>query len=856
MNIKKIIALAITAALLLSLGALFPLAAEEQWIFIDGINITRSVNTAVIYRDISSTGQNQWGHNIVVSAENTVTDIIEGGDAAGENLAVPEGGMVISASGTKVEWFQSNIKKGSKVSYDPYSRRLFICDAEGSYSPFFSREAAVSGGESSYYISNPALEGTPVYSFTVAVDANGYIIARGSNASAPEGGFTLSAGTKTDVEFLKMYAPIGGECSVEGNKANFSYDRTLLPKTLELAIFNAKSALNTAKSQFMDFDLEKAEALIAAAEEAKAQIPNSKTAFSAVFNQAYILETELSSLLTESPASELRAAFHTPSETSIGAVRQTLNSLKDSGLNSVILRLSNGYGSFIPLPEDFKFRQDSKFNGFDVLDAYISLCEEMDISLTLCVDVYYNEYASVAAPNWLSETNGSSKKVANVFFSPASTEFSDYYVSYIEYIITHYNIKSLMFDSLRYPRFSETGDLGYDSNTLNRFAEKHQISSAQIEKLKTDLFSSAHWKKWVEFRADLVDTMAMRLSEAVRAKRSDITLSVVAARDTVDHYYMQNATDWINEGLFDGLCVSLTDDAKEESNPIPELGYTDDFVYEKASTYKAYTADKAFLFGALECGETVSTAELSDAIKALRSLGAEGFVLSSLDSYLSQHRETLLKQGPLARDAVSPLGDTEGAVKAILEYSKNKISNALVSLGGCTEATAALAGAKLNDALQLLNSGELTAEASKALESDLAVLLAEMPAKNEALKEIKAVTKLLMLAKAESGTVVTPPIDEPDTSTPAEDSSHSESSEAESGGEDTVSTPLYPLEEEESGIDIGSILIYAFVGIALVAAIIGAVVSVKRAKAKPANRHLPKAAIAERNEDDQNPDLD
>ncbi|MBQ9848428.1 MAG: family 10 glycosylhydrolase [Clostridia bacterium] len=857
---KRTVASVLALLFVFSLSAVMPKAADaEKWTFIDGINITRSVNTAIIYRGINSTGQNQWGHNVVVDAEGTVTDIIQGGDSAGSNLAVPEGGMVISSAGTKIQWFKDNIKKGSTVFYDSYTQRLFICDANGGFDPYFVKETAISGDIGKYYLADPTLEGLPIYSYSVAVNAEGKVISRGGWQTAPEGGFTVSAGTKSDAAFLIMYAPVGAKCVIENSKAVFSYDKTMLKDTFELSLASAKAAVEGAKAEYSDFDITKAEGIIASAETVDSTKLDSKTAAML----AYSLDTELSSALADSNISELRGAFHVPEETSKGAVRKTLNSVKASGLNTIILRLSNGYGSFIPLSADSKFAQDERFGGFDVLEAYIDLCEEMDIGLTLCIDVYYNEYASIAAPEWLSKTNGSAKGLSDRFFSPANSEFEEYFISYVDYIISRYKIRSLMFDSLRYPKFSEKGDLGYDDETLTLFSREYEIPIAQVEKLKTELFSSDHWKSWVEFRTGLVDHMAERISETVRAKRPDITITAVAARDSVDHYYMQNATGWIEEDIFDGLCVSVCNGIESENDPLPELGYYDDLAREKCETYAAYTDDKAYFFAALESDSTIGANLVSNAITSLRKLGSDGFVFSSLNGYIAQHYESFLNEGVLKNESVSPLGNVSEAMKAIIEYSKSKMSNTLVSLGGCDDATAALAGAKLNEALKLINEDEFGYEQAQQLESDIAIQFADSPAKESALKELKALTKLALLAKAEPSEILPPPEDEssdigtesePDVEASdavSDDESFGESIDSSENPEEQSTSPLYPIEEEPK-LEIGVILIYCFVGIALAAAIAGTVVAVKRGKNKPANLHMPKAALEEKDSDNEN----
>lgn len=846
--IKRTVVSVLALLFLLSFPATATAAESEKWTFIDGINITRSVNTAIIYRDIKSTGQNQWGHNIVVNADGVVTDIIQGGDTAGSDLSVPEGGMVISSAGTRIQWFKDNIKKGSSVFYDSYTQKLFVCAANGSYDPFFTKETMINGDVGKYYIPDPSVEGTPLYSYSVAVDAEGTVISRGSELSAPEGGFTVSAGTKSGLSFLVMYAPVGAKCIIDNSKAVFSYDNAMLGGTLSLLLSSAKTAVENAKAAYSDFDITKAEEIIAGAEAAADSKPDAKT----VSQLAYSLETELKSALADTNVSELRGAFHIPDETSSGAVRKTLNSMKDSGLNTIILRLSNGYGSFIPLASDSRFKQDEKFGGFDVLAAYIELCREMDIDLTLCIDVYYNEYASIAAPEWLSETNGNERGLADKYFSPANSGFEDYYISYIEYIISRYDIHSLMFDSLRYPRFSEKGDLGYDDASLNLFSQQYKIPINQAEKIKTELFGSKYWKDWVEFKTKLVDGMAQRISETVRSKRPDITLTAVAARDSVDHYYMQNATGWIENGLFDGLCVALYNGYEEEADPIPELGYYDSFVKEKSTIYSAYTGEKAYFFAGLESDSTLGADLVSDAIASLRKLRSNGVVFSSLNGYFAQHYDSFLKEGVFAKEAVSPLGDTAETMKAVLDYSKSKISDKLVSLGGCSEAAAALSGARLNEAIMLLGSGALSRDDAKKLENDIAVLFADSPAKESALKELKTVTKLAGLAKTESVEIL-PPDDGPDTSDPSGESSEpaEDTSAEESRTDDGSSDPIYPIEEDPK-IEIGVILIYCFVGIALAAAIAGTVSAVKHFKNRPKKRHMPRAALEEKEQNDEN----
>ena len=104
-SIKRIIAVLLVSLFVLPFSLFSVSAAEGDWTFIDGENITRQINTAVIYRGIESSGQTRWGLNLVIDADGVVTAMYAGGNSEGENLKIPEGGAVISASGVRLGWF-------------------------------------------------------------------------------------------------------------------------------------------------------------------------------------------------------------------------------------------------------------------------------------------------------------------------------------------------------------------------------------------------------------------------------------------------------------------------------------------------------------------------------------------------------------------------------------------------------------------------------------------------------------------------------------------------------------------------------------------------------------------------------
>lgn len=839
---KRVLALALTAFLITCTLTVYPLAeGENKYTFIDGENITRATDTAVIYKGVASTGQTQWGHNVVVDASGTVTDIVEGGLPEGENLAVPENGAVISAAGTRVQWFKDNIKVGTKLYYDSYTQKLFICDNSGNFDPYFVKTVNVTG-DGNYIISNLLADDSPLYTYDVAVDESGVVTARGSGVTAPEGGFTVSAATNGDRATLVMYAPLGAKCVVADGVATFTYDKTMLKRTAEAEIALSDSLAASAAAGFYFTDINAINQAIADAKTASSGNIDYKT----LIDLIEVLEINVNRVSSDTESTELRGAFHTPAETDINAVRATVKAAKNAGLNTLYLRVSNGYGTFIPMPEGSKFKQDSVFGGFDVLKAYIDVCKEENIALGLSIDVYYNQYASIAAPDWMTEPNGETRGLADKYYSPANEEFKKYFTEYVEYIVANYNVSSIVFDYLRYPKFHESCDLGYDYITVQTFSESYGIPINEADAIKTELFNSPHWEKWVEFRRGLVTDMAKTLSDAVNAIRTDVTLLAAAGRDSVDHYYMQDSIGWIEEGIFDGICLTLYEGDSDENDSIDPLAYTDGFVTAKGEIFGAYTGKNSYFFVSLETASPISADDFANAVYESRSIGADGFIASSLNSFIAQKYGLSLENSALKGNAVSQFSDTVTAMKTVLEFAKTKINDHILPFGGCTEDTATQALAKINDALLLLDSGVLGHSEAQTLESDIAMIFASSNAKQAVLKEFEALTKLALLYKEES-VIIPPDVSGGETSVPPENSE--------------PDTDISEVSEEESkavtdngekiDINIGNILIYVFVGLATVAATAAMIIGIRRKNKLPANHHMPKASMRENKESDK-----
>ena len=845
LRIKKITAALLALAVAIPLALTCAVSADDAaWLYVDGENITRTVNSAVVYRGVVSTGQSQWGANAVADADGKITAVYEGGDAAGADLAVPEGGMVISVSGSKTQWLRDNLQPGRYVYYDGVTKRLFAARAKKDINPYFESVAEVTGEKGEYRIIEPEGNGDPLISYSAALNKKGEVIARGTNVEAPEDGSVINAHGESGMRFLITCAPLGSQCTVKDGAATFKYTEKMLDRTLELAIAEAEAKAEAADAEFADADREAAKQLLDAAKEtAKAK---GKLDYQTVFDTVYELEYTLPVLLADRRIYELRAAIHTPEETNASEVAAVVTSAANAGLNRIILRLTNGYGTFLKMPEGSRFAQDSKFGGFDVLEAYTEACRRAGIGLEVCAEVYYNEYAAVAEPGWTTVTPGAEQGLSKKFFSPASQEFADYYVGYIKYLVTHYDIDGLMLDWLRYPKFSETTDLGYDEQTLAAFAEKAGISAAEAETLKTELFSHPKWTEWVEFRAGLVTGLLERISETVREERPDIVLTVVAERDNVPHYYMQDITGWLENKLADGICLAFFEGDEEENDAITPLQHAAGIVSEKGKLPAAFAGNDAYFFTGLDSGSAIERSVLESEILESSALNADGVVFSDLNALIAQNYAAALKEGLFAKPAVAPGGDPAACATELLNYSKTKINGVITELGGCDETVAAQAFSAINDAMSAIGEKGMPAERAGSLEGEIAMIFSRSEAKSAVLKEFSALAKLAKLSKEPAE--FTPP-DENDESSEPEPEDSQEESEASA---DESAPESVPAEEEPgAGINVGRILAFTFVGLTFAAAAAASVTGIRRRRKKSART----GAYSARRGDDEGEEL-
>jgi hypothetical protein len=313
---------------------------------------------------------------------------------------------------------------------------------------------------------------------------------------------------------------------------------------------------------------------------------------------------------------------------------------------------------------------------------------------------------------------------------------------------------------------------------------------------------------------------------------------------------MQDSINWIKEGVFDGLILSLAEQDQDENDKPDLLSYQDGFVKAKSELFAAYTAKEKYFLVALETEKSFPSRVFAGAVSDMRAVNGDGFIAGSLSSFIAQKYGEYLQTSLLSGGSAAITAGDKDTAKEILEYAKTKINGFILSLGGSDADTAAKALSKINNSLLILETRMLSYEEAKTLEGDIAMLYSASNAKRAVLSEFEALTKLCLLYREKTEQVTPPDESEPETSKP--DTSNPDVSTPEESLGEAIGDASEESEAEQKSIKIefGDILVYLFVGLAFIVGLTAMIIGIKRKNTRPKNAHMPKASQREKKDEE------
>lgn len=616
---KKYTSLLLSALMLLPAATVGSYALSDSKTYIvpvDSVNGTRWADIMVVYKDRATTLQNQWGWNIVVDAGGVVTDMIEGGDERGKNLAIPEGGFILSGTGDAAKEMYSHISIGQNAMFDEYGMRVLI--SSGEINAFYEYNFDVTGFNATRYSNTIVIynkqgttTGTNGYGYEVCVNKDGLVISAGGNDSAvPDGGYVISAIEPADRQMLKTYCIPGSHCELSGKTVNVSYTADMLVATVKNELESAKTEVETAKEQLRLVDYDAIAEAIASIDPSQATDLASRDVLLDKINDIVIS-------LTETRTVEVRSTWYVPTEVFAEDLTQSIKEMADAGLNQLCLSITSGGTSLVNVPGVNLYKKDSRLVRFDILQTVVDACKEYGIELIAVVPVFHGGENDGYAKYYTKTNNGTAND--EHFASPANDEYMAEFTEFVNYIVTHYDIDGLQYDYIRYPYFDGTTDYGYDDATKTLFAKETGLPESTVDEIATQLTSHKNWNDWLEFKISLIDRRVKELSAAVRELRPDIYISAAVANDYAPASYCQVSQHWLDDGDVDGIYP---------------MSYSEGIFESASAHFSTYMTDKSFLVMGNGAYQSFTLKEMYLQNKQQALFGSDGIAYFEWSAYV------------------------------------------------------------------------------------------------------------------------------------------------------------------------------------------------------------------------------
>jgi len=239
---------------------------------------------------------------------------------------------------------------------------------------------------------------------------------------------------------------------------------------------------------------------------------------------------------------ELKGVWIRPTEKSKDKIQDTLEKIKDAGINNVFLETYFHGKTIYPskVMEEYGFQEQNPEFNFDALAVWIKEAHKKNMKIHIWFESFYignvsPEYnpKSILAikPEWQNKTKEKADFVGYVyhpqehngyFLDPANTEVTDFLLKLIDEISTKYNIDGINVDYVRYPNIQKenyNNQWGYTPFARAEFSYLYGIDPMDIEP-KTHM-----WDNWCDYRKDKITNYIQQISDLLKCK--DIIFSTV-----------------------------------------------------------------------------------------------------------------------------------------------------------------------------------------------------------------------------------------------------------------------------------------------------------------------------------------
>lgn len=676
---KKIVCFILSLVMLLSL-ATFPVWAEtsvEQ--NVTSLNSGRGENHLVVYTSAfaATTNTNEWGVEAVVDENNKIVRITTTG-----NETIPEGGFVLSGHGEMKTWMQNNCKVGMYCYFDERGMTVLVTDTPTQYGGmFFTVTHTIDGFNKTRYENQLVIyegsgtTGTNQWGTEAAVGPDGRVDSVGGNDIAiPKGGFVIS-GHGSSSDWVTRTISVGMKASYDKatNTLTLEMDAEAYIRGIDIGINRLESVLKEAKETFTYCDYDYIQSCIDDMNKLRAQYPLLETE-----DEKADCIAEINALLyegltacCESRPVEYRGAWIRPSQKTQAEVSDYVQRLYDAGINTLCIETLYDSTLIFPAPEGSDFEHNPRFNGFDVLKAYVEECHKRDMELHVWMPVFYSSHTTCSNlkrsawyknPTWRAINNfGKDVAVEDdsdfCFINPAHPDVQQFLLDTYKYILENYDIDGFELDYIRY-QDGIGDDYGYDTLTIGGFEEKYGVTP------KFDT-SASYWDNWVQYRCDIITGFVGKVRQMFTEIRPDVLLCADVGPDAAgarNGLYQDYAT-WMEKGWIDLL---------------KPMSYTLDAV-EATDKNVAKMNGKFLTSGIGVYSEAYNGYDAANHTIIANQKGADGVMFFEASTYLGKETATyLVAHGAFRNRAITPTYDRERALAAVLDYAVGRIDDIIL----------------------------------------------------------------------------------------------------------------------------------------------------------------------------------
>jgi uncharacterized lipoprotein YddW (UPF0748 family) len=248
--------------------------------------------------------------------------------------------------------------------------------------------------------------------------------------------------------------------------------------------------------------------------------------------------------------------------------------MADAGINTVFFETLNA--SYPIYPSHIAPEQNPLIKGWDPLASAVKLAHERGMELHAWMWMfaaanqnhnlklnqpqdYLGPVLSVH-PEWANLDNKGNffeKSAARkAFFDPANPSVKRYLTLLLEEVATRYQVDGIQIDYIRYPFQNPNNNYTYGYGTASRQQFQSLTGVDPIE------LTPSHelWSQWNKFRIEQIDNFVASVSQRLKQKRPDLTLSAAVfpiARHERLGSIQQNWEEWVKKEWID-LLVPMT----------------------------------------------------------------------------------------------------------------------------------------------------------------------------------------------------------------------------------------------------------------------------------------------------------